>query len=275
MEKGRGSTIELIALIVLFLGITTFTVAGFAARVWAPPVASAHGAGVDGVIQYLALSTGAVLIVGTLVITWLLWRYGRGRSAGQPTVSARAERWWSLTPVVVIAVLAEVGVLAKGLPVWEMIYGATPPDALIVEVTAQQFEWIVRYPGADGVFGRTRPDLANASTNPAGLDAQDPAALDDIITRGGLHLPVGRAVLLHLQARDVLHSFSVPQFRVKQDVVPGMVIPTQFVPTVVGRYEIACAELCGAAHYRMRGRVFVHTPEEYQAWLSSQVGFLQ
>lgn len=275
MEKHRGSIVELIALIVLFLGITTFTVAGFAARVWAPPVASAHGAGVDGVIQYLALSTGAILIVGTVAITWLLWRYGRGRPAGRPTVSSRAERWWSLTPVVVIAVLAEAGVLAKGLPVWEMIYGATPPDALTVEVTAQQFEWIVRYPGADGVFGRTRPDLAHATTNPAGLDADDPAALDDIVTRGGLHLPVGRAVVLRLQARDVLHSFSVPQFRVKQDVVPGMVIPTQFVPTVVGRYEIACAELCGAAHYRMRGRVFVHTPEEYQAWLSSQAGFLQ
>jgi cytochrome c oxidase subunit 2 len=275
MEKHRGSIVELIALIVLFLGITTFTVAGFAARVWAPPVASAHGAGVDGVIRYLALSTGAVLIIGTVVITSLLWRFGRGRPAGRPSVSARAERWWSLTPVVMIAALAEAGVLAKGLPVWEMIYGAPPPDALVVEVTAQQFEWIVRYPGVDGVFGRTRPDLANASTNPAGLDAADPAALDDIVTRGGLHLPVGRAVVLHLQARDVLHSFSVPQFRVKQDVVPGMMIPTQFVPTVVGRYEIACAELCGAAHYRMRGRVFVHTPEEYQAWLSSQVGFLQ
>jgi cytochrome c oxidase subunit 2 len=271
----RGSRIELIALIALLLGITTFTVAGFAARAWAPPVASAHGAGVDAVIRYLALSTGGILVVGTVVLVVLLWRYGRGRRTPSPVTTARRERWWSLVPVVVIAVLAEVGVLAKGLPVWEMIYGVTPPEALTVEVTAQQFEWIVRYPGADGVFGRTRPALANAATNPAGLDAEDPAAVDDVVTRGGLHLPVGRPVLLRLQARDVLHSFSVPQFRVKQDVVPGMVIPTQFVPTVVGRYEIACAELCGAAHYRMRGRVHVHTPEEYAAWLSSQVGFLQ
>lgn len=275
MKQTRGQFAELVALIALFLGITVFTVAGFAARAWAPPVASAHGAGVDGVIRYLALSTGTVLIVGTVVLSWLLWRYGRGRPAGQPTVSRRAERWWSLTPVVIIAVLAEAGVLAKGLPVWEMIYGATPPDALVVEVTAQQFEWIVRYPGKDGVFGRARPDLANAASNPAGLDADDPAALDDVVTRGGLHVPVGRAVQLRLQARDVLHAFSVAQFRVKQDVVPGMVITTQFVPTVVGRYEIACAELCGAAHYRMRGRVFVHTPDEYEAWLSSQAGFLQ
>jgi len=255
--KNRGSTIELIAVITLLLGITTFTVVGFAARVWAPPVASAHGAGVDSVIRYLSISTGAILVVGTLIMVGLLWRYGRGRPAAQSAISRRAERWWSLTPVVIIAVLAEVGVLAKGLPVWEMLYGASPPEALVVEVTAQQFEWIVRYPGADGVFGRTQPSLVAGAANPAGLDPDDPAAQDDLVTRNGLHLPVGRPVVLRLQARDVLHSFSVPQFRVKQDVVPGMVIPTQFTPTIVGRYEIACAELCGAAHYRMRGRVFV------------------
>jgi cytochrome c oxidase subunit 2 len=168
-----------------------------------------------------------------------------------------------------------VGVLAKGLPVWEMIYGATPPEALVVEVTAQQFEWIVRYPGKDGVFGRTRPDLVSGEANPAGLDPADSAAVDDVVTRGALHLPAGRAVVARLQARDVLHSFSVPAFRVKQDVVPGMVIPTQFVPTTPGRYEIACAELCGAAHYRMRGRVIVHPPEEFAAWLSTQAGFFQ
>ena len=275
MVRNRSSTIELIALIVLFLGITTFTVAGFAARVWAPPVASAHGAGVDSVIRYLSLSTGGILIVGTLIIVWLLWRYGRGHAAAAPTATRRAERWWSLTPVVIIALLAEVGVVAKGMPVWKMLYGHVPPDALVLDVWAQQFEWIVRHPGADGVFGRTQPSLVNGAVNPAGLDPDDPAAQDDLVTRGALHLPVGRPVMLRLQARDVLHSFSVPQFRVKQDAVPGMVIPTQFTPTIAGRYEIACAELCGAAHYRMRGRVIVHTPDEYAAWLSSQVGFFQ
>lgn len=273
--KNRGSTIELIALIVLFLGITTFTVAGFAARAWAPPVASAHGAGVDSVIQYLALSTGGILVVGTIAIVALLWRYGRGRPADRRAASPRAERWWSLTPVVVIALLAEVGVVAKGMPVWKMVYGAAPPEALVVELTAQQFEWIVRYPGNDGRFGRSRPGLVEGAANPAGLDASDSAALDDIVTRGALHLPVGRPVQVRLQARDVLHSFSIPQFRVKQDVVPGMVITTRFTPTVAGRYEIACAELCGAAHFRMRGRVIVHEPADYTAWLSTQTGFLQ
>jgi cytochrome c oxidase subunit 2 len=267
--------LELVALMVLLLSITTFTVVGFAARVWPPPVASAHGAGVDSVIRYLSISTGGILVVGTLVMVGLLWRYGRGKPGGRTTVSAGAERWWSLTPVVVIAALAEIGVLAKGLPVWEMVYGAAPPDSLVVEVTAQQFEWIVRYPGKDGVFGRARPDLVSGNENPAGLDRDDPAARDDIVARGALHLPVGRAVVARLQARDVLHSFSIPAFRVKQDVVPGMVIPTKFVPTIVGSYEIACAELCGAAHYRMRGRVIVESPEAYAAWLSSQTGFFQ
>lgn len=271
----RRQTVEVAALVLLLLGITTMTVVGFAAKEWMPPVASQHGVGVDAVIRYLLLTTGAVLVIGTLAMVGFLWQYGRGRPARSPQTSVRAERWWSLVPVLGMALIAEAGVLMKGLPVWEQVYGAPPPDALVIEVTAQQFEWIVRYPGKDGTFGRTDPALVAGEANPAGLDEKDPAAVDDVVARGALHLPAGRTVYLRLSSRDVLHSFSIPAFRVKQDVVPGIVGGTRFVPTQPGRYEIACAELCGMAHYKMRGRVIVHSPEEYAQWLSEQVGFFQ
>lgn len=268
-------TRESIALVVLFLGITLFTIVGFVAQEWLPPVASEHGVGVDGVINYLAVATGVVLAIGTLVLVAFLWQYGRGRPAAVPRTTVRAERWWTLIPVLGMALVAEAGVLVKGLPVWEKIYGPAPADALVIDVMAQQFEWITRYPGPDGKFGRTGPGFIDNTANPAGLDQNDPAAADDIVLRKQLHVPTGRPIYLRLRARDVLHGFSVPALRVKQDLVPGMVLGTQFIATRPGRYEIACSQVCGMGHYRMAGSVFVDSPEEYAAWLNQQVGWFQ
>lgn len=265
---------EVIALIILFGSITLFTVIGFS-RDWAPPVASEHGIGVDGVIGYLLFSTGAVLVIGTAVFLVFLWKYGRGLPTGAPAVSHRIERRWTLVPIIGMAVVAEAGVLLKGLPVWEQVFGEVPENALEVEIMAQQFEWIARYPGADGTFGRTDPTLIHQTRNPAGLDESDPAAVDDVVVRNTLHVAAGRAVYARLRSRDVLHSFSVPAFRVKQDIVPGMLGSTQFVATVPGRYDIACAELCGMGHYRMSGTVVVHTAEEFETWLQEQSGWFQ
>ncbi len=273
MNERRQSP-EIIALIVLFLAITAFTVIGFF-REWSPPVASEHGAGVDRVIVYLMITTGALLVTGTVVFVTFLWHYGRGRPTASPVTTARTERMWSLAPVIVMALIAEVGVLVLGFPVWRMVYGEVPDNALHVEVIAQQFEWIARYPGQDEQFGRTDPHLVDQTTNPAGLDPDDPASADDIVLRNRLHVPVDRAVAVRLRSRDVLHSFSIPSFRVKQDVVPGMTGRTLFVPTEPGVYEIGCAELCGMGHYRMRGRVFVQTEEEFATWLSAQTGWFQ
>lgn len=273
--NGNRQTLPAAALALLFLAITILTAAGFVSRDWLPPVASEHGEGVDEVIRYLLLTTGAVFLIGHVVLVGFLWRYGRGRPAASPQTSARAERLWSLLPVIGMAVIAEVGVLAKGVPVWKEVYGAAPADALVVEVTAKQFEWIARYPGRDGVFGRTDPALIKGQENPAGLDKADPRARDDLVFRNVLHLPAGRAVHVRLRSRDVLHSFSIPAFRVKQDVVPGIVGHTLFVPTRPGRYEIGCAELCGMGHYRMQGTVVVHTPEEYEQWLEHRAGVFE
>ena len=267
-------TPEVIALILLFVSITLFTVVGFS-KDWKPTVASQHGVGVDGVLEYLLLSTGAILIIGTVVFVVFLWKYGRGLPTGSPKTSRRIERRWTLVPIIGMAAVAEFGVLVKGLPVWEQVYGDVPEDALVVDIVAQQFEWIVRYPGVDGTFGRTDPQLVHQTRNPAGLDQSDPAAIDDVVVRNTLHAVAGRAVFAWLQARDVLHSFSVPAFRVKQDMVPGMLGSTQFVPTQPGRFEIACAELCGMGHYQMSGTVVVHTPSEFAIWLEEQTGWFQ
>jgi len=108
--------------------------------------------------------------------------------------------------------------------------------------------------------------------NPLGLDKNDPAAKDDLFFRGVLRLPVNRAAAVRLRSHDVQHSFSVPAFRVKQDLIPGATTRTQFVPIVEGTYEIACAELCGLGHYKMSGTVIVMSQQEFDEWLAKQIG---
>ena len=103
-----------------------------------------------------------------------------------------------------------------------------------------------------------------------GLDPSDPAGRDDITTLNQLHLPVGKTALIYLTSRDVLHSFFIPVMRVKQDVIPGMRIPVWFTPVKTGQWEIACAQLCGLGHYRMRGFLTIHTLEEYEKWVKEQ-----
>ena len=269
MSNEKSQNLEITALVVVFLGILALAVVGFSVD-WMPPVASAHGVGVDAVIQYLLVTTGSILIIGTVVLVVFLWRYGRGQSVDTPKASQRLERRLSVIPVILMAVIAEAGVMIMGLPVWKEVYGAPAEDALVIDVVGRQFEWLVRYEGKDGQFGRTDPRLIEDPTNPTGLDPKDPASVDDIFLRGEIHVPVGRMTYLRLHAQDVLHSLSIPAFRVKQDMVPGTVGSTQFVPTVPGEYEIACAELCGMGHYRMSGVIVVHEPGDFEAWLDQQ-----
>lgn len=268
----KPPTRHVLALIVLFAAVTAFTILGYLSRPWMPPAASAHGGGMDRLIRYLLVTTGFIFVLGHTILIVFLWKYGRGGHTASPLTSRRTERLWSVAPILAMAIIAEGGVLVLGLPVWEQIYGHPPEDAEVIEVTARQFEWIFRYPGPDGTFGRVAPELVNGQSNPVGLDQTDPASVDDIVVRNRLHLPVNRMARLRLRSHDVLHSFSVPAFRAKQDVVPGMVGSTQFVPVVEGEFEIACAELCGLAHYRMRATVTVQSEADYAAWLAEQGG---
>lgn len=149
---------------------------------------------------------------------------------------------------VLMAVVAEGGVLAIGIPVWGEYFMAAPPDdAVVVEVTGTQFVWHARYPGPDGEFGRLRPELIDQTRNPLGLDGSDPRAADDIVFPGEVYAPVNRPIVIRLRSTDVIHSFFVPSLRVKQDAVPGMMPEILVVPTKEGSFDIACAELCGLA----------------------------
>jgi cytochrome c oxidase subunit II len=163
--------------------------------------------------------------------------------------------------------------LFKALSLWAHVMGPAPADAFVVEITGQQFAWNVRYPGPDGIFGRTDPKLINPSAfNFIGLDKDDPAAQDDIVLQNQLVLPEGRPVRVRLRSLDVIHSFFLPNFRVKQDAMPGMTTETWFIPKQAGEYEIACAEHCGLGHYRMRGALFVVPPSDVAARIKEATG---
>ena len=140
--------------------------------------------------------------------------------------------------------------------------------ATVVRIVAEQFAWNVHYPGADGQFGRTDPALIDPA-NPLGLDRRAPYAADDVVKVNQVAVPINRPVVVQLSAKDMIHSFGVPAMRVKQDAIPGMMIPVWFTPTVRGDFDIACSQLCGLGHYRMRGVVKVMTSDEFQAWLAT------
>ncbi|MGB7218024.1 MAG: hypothetical protein WBD07_04365 [Vicinamibacterales bacterium] len=243
----------------------------YGSRTWLPDLASRHGAGIDAMLRYLLVMTGALFLSGYVLLAYLIWRGSRRTEIGRRMASRRTEIVLSCALGLGMAVIAEGGVLAIGIPVWNEYFDAAPPaDAVRIEVTAQQFMWNVRYAGPDGVFGRTDPKLVDETSNPLGLAPDDPAGKDDIITINDMAAPVGRAVRIVLRSKDVIHSFFLPHFRVKQDAVPGMTPEMVFVPTREGDYELACAELCGLAHYRMRAFFHVLTAQQFDDWLLVQ-----
>jgi len=268
MDERRGSGI---ALAVAFVAILVTGIV-LAVRPWFPPVGSDHGVGVQRMLIYTLGATGLFFILGHLALAYVVGRFSVRPAARVVRPPERRERWLALAPALLMALLAEGGVLALGLPVWGTYYGIPPEDALTVEVTGRQFFWVVRYPGPDGRLGRTAPDLVSAD-NPVGLDARDPAARDDVVLLNELHVPVGRPVRVLLRSLDIIHSFCLREFRVKQDAVPGMTISVWFTPRVTGTFEIACNHVCGLGHYRMRGFLYVEEASTFERWLAEQAPF--
>lgn len=259
---------SLVALLFAVLGIGG---ALYGAGIDLPGLASRHGAGIDSMFTYLLVTTGILFVSGYCALAWFIWTGARRSRISQRLTNRRTE--WIVSGVLGIAVglIAEGGVLAIGMPVWSEYFDAAPPaDAVTIEITAQQFLWNVRYPGPDGQFGRNSPAAMNDVDNPLGLDRGDPAGRDDIVTQNTITVPLGRGVRLRLRSKDVIHSFFLPNFRVKQDIVPGMTPEVVFFPTREGSFELACAELCGLAHYRMRGFFDVVSPDTFAKWLTDQ-----
>ena len=263
-------TSEALLLGFLFLATGLFGVA-YGARTWLPPLASRHGAGIDAMLDYLLVTVGVLFLVGHIALAFLVWRAARQQRVTHRLASRKAEWVVSAAFGLLVGVVGEVGVLAIGIPVWNEYFGASPPaNAVLIEVTGQQFTWNVRYPGEDGVFGRTDPQLIDDTTNPLGIDRTDPAAADDIALLNEIAVPVNRPVRVRLRSKDMIHSFFLPRLRVKQDAVPGMTPEIVFVPTREGTFEIACAELCGLGHYRMQGLFHVLSADEFRSWLQQQ-----
>ncbi len=165
-----------------------------------------------------------------------------------------------------------------GVPIWGHIKGPEqfpkPHESVVIEVVAEQFAWNVRYPGKDGVFGKTDLSLVS-SENAIGLDRKDQAAKDDLTMTNQMQVPIGKPVLVYLSSKDVIHSFFVPVLRQKQDAIPGMKTPLWFTATQTGEFEIACAQLCGLGHYRMRGAIHLKTPEAYETFLKEEEKILK
>ncbi len=265
VDGGKGKRPLQAVLLAIAMWLIPVGIVMMGMRKWFPPLASEHGEGIDFMMNYLLLTIGALLVVGHAALGYFIWRFGNQIRPSFRMASSKTERRWSVIPVVLMAVIAEGWILVLGLPVWAKIYAEQAPlEALTVEVTAEQSAWNVRYPGADGRFGRIDP--MQVTLNDAwGVDRSDPASEDDLILLNEIAVPVNRPVLIRLRSKDVLHSFFLPHFRVKQDAVPGMTIEFWFIPNKLGTYELACAELCGLGHYEMRGLFLVLSDEDYAA----------
>jgi len=232
-----------------------------------PEEASAHALQLDNLtalVHWLML----VLFVGWgIFFVYVLFRFRKGRNpvasydGAKGHFSTYGEAGVALIEVLLLVVFA--------VPIWAKRVSALPDESrsTVVRVVAEQFAWNIHYPGKDGVFGRTRPELVTQGTNPLGLDPDDPAGKDDVITLNQMHLPVDKPVIIKLTSKDVIHSLFLPQMRVKQDAIPGQVIPIWFHPIKTGQWEIACAQLCGLTHYRMRGFYAVESQAEFDKWL--------
>ena len=235
-----------------------------------PMNASAHGAQIDFVIWLVHILMVVLFAGWGIFFIYTLFRFRKSRNpkADYHGVKNHYSSYIE-TGVAIIEVILLVGF---SIPFWAKVVNALPDEknAVVVRVVAEQFAWNIHYPGSDGIFGRTDPSLIDNQNNPIGLDRTDPHAKDDITTINQLHLPVNRPAIIYLSSKDVIHSFSLPVMRVKQDVIPGMVIPTWFTPIKTGSSEIACAQLCGLGHFRMKGYLTVHSQDEFTAWLEEQ-----
>jgi cytochrome c oxidase subunit II len=248
-----------------------------------PALATAHGAQIDNLIGWVHVFM-LVLFVGWgafFVYTLVRFRRSRHPVATYTGVKSHASNYLEVGVLVVELVL----LFGFSIPLWAARVDRLPSEseALVVNVTAEQFAWNVRYAGPDRVFGKTDIKLIDVQSNPLGIDRSDPAAKDDVTTLNQLYLPANKPIIVKLRSKDVIHSFNVPEFRVKQDAIPGLTIPIWFVPNVTTaemrtrtgnaefEYEIACAQLCGLGHYRMRAFVTVLSPEEFQKWMDDEV----
>jgi cytochrome c oxidase subunit II len=270
MADGSGPgriTLSGVVLAALILVLIVASLYFFIAQpYWFPTLASEHGGRIDSLFMAVLVVTGIAFVLVQGALGFFIARYGENGSerASYWHDNPKAEAFLLITTAVILTVL-----VFMGQRVWASIYFSNEPaDATIIEITGEQFSWNLHYPGPDGQFGRTDTKLIT-NTNTIGLDRNDPPAKDDIVSQNIMHAPLGKPVRVRLRSKDVIHSFFLPNFRIKQDAVPGMGIEVWFTPTRAGQYEIACAELCGLGHYRMRGFLTIDESQDaFNKWLA-------
>lgn len=252
------------ALAVLIWVLTLASVAVVAnGHWWFPEAISEHGPAYDRQFMITIVVVGLAFVAAQIGLGYAIWRFrdtGDGTRAVYSHGNNRLEIIWTGITAVIFIALA-----VAGQSVWAQLhFQDAPAGSAQVRVTAQQFQWNFHYPGPDNAFGATDPKLIDdSSLNFIGLNAEDPRAKDDSVL-GTLAIQVDRPVELTLRARDVTHSFWVPPLRFKQDLVPGLEIKVHFTPTKVGKYELACAELCGQLHYKMKSYLLVLPEAEHR-----------
>ncbi|MEW6997108.1 c-type cytochrome [Colwelliaceae bacterium BS250] len=252
-----------IAIVIVVLVIIT-VLFHFFSPWWFTPIAS-NWSSIDDTINITLWITGIVFILVNLFLAYAVYRfrYNKDRRADYEPENKKLETW--LTVITSIGVIA---MLAPGLVVWaDFVH---PPDnADEFEVVGQQWSWSYRFPGKDGILGQVDTLLISAS-NPFGLKTSDPNGQDDVLVNSNeLHLTIDRPVKVLQRSKDVLHNFAIPQFRVKMDLVPGLTSYFWFTPIKLGQFDILCQELCGVAHYLMRGTVIIETEQEFALWLAT------
>ena len=241
---------------------------------WLPPAASGHAGMLDGVLFSVHAHMLLIFIAWLALFVVAMIKF---RSGANPV--PRQEGVGGMWPFIAIGVviIGDVIILAtQALPAWSARNEPPPPGPPPIEihVIAEQFAWNIHYPGPDGVFGRINTALVSAS-NPVGIDRDDPSAKDDIGILNVLMLPIQRTAVIQLTSRDVIHSFTLNEMRVKQDANPGMTSRVWFTPIATGNWEIACSQLCGLGHYRMRGEYHVVDQAEWEKWQSEEVARIQ
>lgn len=231
---------------------------------------SAHGHSIDSLIVWVHLFMFGLFIGWGVFFVYCLWQFRQRKNhkATYEPVKGKSSKYVEVA-VVVIEVLLLFGL---SMPIWAEFktIPAVSNNTIEVRLMAQQFAWNFQYPGPDGIFGKSNANLIDEATNPMGLDPEDKASQDDIVTLNNLYVPTGRDVIVHIRSRDVIHSFDLTVLRVKQDAIPGMDIPVHFKAIQTGTFDIACAQLCGQGHYKMQGQIHIQEPEEFVTWAKSQ-----
>jgi cytochrome c oxidase subunit 2 len=232
-------------------------------RWWFPESISEHGPSVDRQFVITIIVCGIAFAVAQIGLGWVVWKYRDSADKQRATYSHgnnRLEVVWTVVTAIVFISLA-----IMGQRVWASLHlNAAPAGSYQIELVAQQFAWNVHYSGKDKKFGRTEPQFIDDTSNPVGLVDTDANGKDDTVVPT-LVVPVNRPVEIVLKSKDVTHSFWVPQLRFKQDLVPGMAIHVHFTATKVGKYEMACAELCGMNHFKMKSYLLVLPQSDFDS----------